>query len=158
MRHLHTHFRFRSSFLILILSFRFLAISQHFAVQELLKTELKRLKEDFKQTCKMMAFDGKLLGVETSDGLKGNTNWNSLSSETRDRLCRVLELRPGDYLWLAFGDRDKAVSRSTSGEVRLEKKDASFGSAKLAELASSRSVMHTFSSSEKRADLFSRKD
>lgn len=67
------------------------------------------MKEDFKVTCKNFSFEGKLIGVETTDDLKGNGNWNSLRSETKEELKRLLALNPGDYLWLAFGDKAKAV-------------------------------------------------
>lgn len=78
--------------------------------QKLLKADLSRLRREFRNYCKDMAFDGKLIGVETTDNLEGNDNWNRLELETREQIQGTLELSQGDYLWLAIGDDDKTVS------------------------------------------------
>ena len=62
-------------------------------------------------TCKTLAFDGKLIGAETTDGLTGNQHWNLMRNDTKDALRKLLDCKPGDYVWLAFGERQKAVSR-----------------------------------------------
>lgn len=85
------------------------ACSNNCNVKDALKKDLQRLKEDFKATCKNFSFEGKLIGLETTDDLQGNANWNSLRSETKVQLKTRFALNPGDYLWLALGDKDKAV-------------------------------------------------
>lgn len=59
--------------------------------------------------CKAMSFPGKLIGLETSDDLIGNENWNSFSQRTRNDIEKKLCLNPGDYLWMVFGPKDKSV-------------------------------------------------
>ena len=74
------------------------------------KEDLSRLRKQFKLFCEQISFDGKLIGVETTDNLEGNDNWNRLSIETREQIEAVVESGPGDYIWLAVGDDEKTVS------------------------------------------------
>lgn len=68
------------------------------------------MRKEFRNFCKTISFDGKLIGVETTDDLEGNDNWNRLQLETREQITGILELNQGDYLWLAVGDDVKTVS------------------------------------------------
>lgn len=89
------------------------------------------MKEEFKVFCKNLAFEGKLIGAETTDGLKGNANWNSLRDETKAALKNVFpELNPGDYLWLALGEQDKAVRAKERQRERERKKQERVGKRK----------------------------
>lgn len=85
----------------------------------LLKDDLTRLRREFKELCKSLKFDGKLVGLETSEDLEGNENWNRLEPLTRDTIMSSLALNQGDYLWLAFSENVKSMLKLL-GKVRVE--------------------------------------
>lgn len=85
----------------------------------LLKDDLSRLRKEFKILCKSMKFDGKLVGLETTEDLEGNENWNRLEPLTRDTIMSSLGLNQGDYLWLAFSQNVKSMLHLL-GKVRVE--------------------------------------
>jgi len=86
---------------------------------KLLKDDLSRLRKEFQKFCKETSFEGKLVGLETSEDLDGNDKWNRLHVETRSQILMSLGLTEGDYLWLAIGEDDTKTCKLL-GKVRVE--------------------------------------